>query len=397
MSRRRKFQRDNRTTGVVVGTSPNLARRHREKFATNGRARAKVLFWAIAVSFAYGVLNNVILGRPEDRVDLEMLLVCASTVLLQIGMYYTGSKYFQTGRALMSGLWGRISRFEHWAYAPAMTALVFAISLSCMMFIGAPKFQAKVIDFRLDRLTKQILTVEAASPSQERVKPPFEQLLSAVKTTAALNIPVDTKRVERARNAIAESLSSKEFPESVMVSGWETMAGLGAYADYRSIQQGGQVLRPVWLGKADPNETFVLSSSVQLKDMPAWFVGTQSNVLIGDVGFILTNGRAIFDNIRFEGEYNGAVPILVEDAGSKVLVRNSTFKSVTQDLQNISWENDQFRDSVIRYSGGPVNLYMVKFQQCKFQFGDDSTSRELEIRIQNANGQAVSFSAGGPK
>jgi hypothetical protein len=265
-----------------------------------------------------------------------------------------------------------------------------------MMFIGAPKFQAKVIDFRLDHLTKQILTVEAASPSQERAKPPFEQLLSAVKTTAALNIPVDTKRVERARNAIAESLSSKELPESVKVSGWETMAGLGAYADYRSIQQGGQVPRPVWLGKTGPNEAIVLSSGVELKDKPAWFTGAQTKVLVASLGFILTNAKVIVDDVRFEGEYSGAIPIMLNDDDSKVLVRNSTFRNVTQSLQRISWENVQFSDSVVFYFGGPVNLYRVKFQNCKLQFGDDTNSQELKLRILSANGQPISFAAGGP-
>jgi hypothetical protein len=397
MSRRKKFHKDRRTTEVVVGTSPNPAPRPRGKFVTNGRARAKVLFWAIAASFAYGVLNNLILGRPEARVDLEMLVVCASTIFLQIGMYYTGSKYFESGKALVSGLWGRISRFEHWAFAPALTALVFAISLSFMMFISAPKFQAKVVDFRFDRLTKQILAVEAASLSQDRKKPPFEQVLSAVRSTATFNLPVDTKRVERARDAIAESLSSKELPESTKVSGWEAMAGLGAYADYRSIQQGGQVPRPVWLGKTGPNEAIVLSSPVELKDKPAWLTGAQTKVLIGDLGFILTNARVIFDDIRFEGEYSGAIPIMLEDSESKVLVRNSTFKNVRQNLQGVSWENVQFSDSVVFYSGGPVNLYMVKFQQCRLQFGNDSISQELQLRILSANGQPISFAAGSPK
>jgi hypothetical protein len=394
MSRKRKFHNKQGATGLEAAPSPKSTSRPHESFTSNGRARAKVLFWAVAASFVYGVINNQILSRPEETVDSEMLAVCALTIILQIVMYYVGAKYFETSRTLVSGLWWRISRFEHWKYSPALATFLLAISLASMMFIGAPNFQAKVVDFRFDRLTKQIRSVEAAYPFQDTAAHPFEQLLSTVETTARYNVPVDTRRVERARNAIADSLSSKHLPESEKRSAWATMAGLGAYADYRSIEQGGLGPRPVRLGKTDPNEAFVLSSHVELKDVPAWFVGTQSNVQIGDVGFILTNAKAIFDDLRFQGEYSGAIPILVKDASSKVLVRNSAFRSVTQDLQGVSWQNVQFSDSIILYSGGPVNLYMVKFQQCNLQFGGDQISQELKMRILSANGQPISFAAG---
>jgi len=72
---------------------------------------------------------------------------------------------------------------------------------------------------------------------------------------------------------------------------------------------------------------------------------------------------------------------------------SNVWTNAVVDLDGRSWENEVFKNSVIRYHGGPVMLKNVKFENCRFEISQSPPGEKLGDAILAAN--AVSFEHAG--
>jgi hypothetical protein len=82
---------------------------------------------------------------------------------------------------------------------------------------------------------------------------------------------------------------------------------------------------------------------------------------------------------------------LLPDFNGNVVVYDVDVDGFKQDISRVKWLNVTFRNSVIDYKNGPLNLENVTFQGCKFNFGTDDTSKKALAAINKAQGKPVTI------
>jgi len=138
--------------------------------------------------------------------------------------------------------------------------------------------------------------------------------------------------------------------------------------DPKAVEQGGKSL----LNYADLFESQQLAPS-------AWEAMTQFAVYRS---FLNQKIDPVADQ-----EYS-RVPIEIQP-GSHVI--DSSFEDADVTLDGAILENVMFKDSTIRYNGGPLNLKDVRFQNCTFQFARTSRSLRLVSDMLAQNPLSVNF------
>ena len=104
----------------------------KKDFLADGRARFRAYLWTICVTFGYGFVNSLLLGRPENRVDQESVVVCAATLVAHVVFFNGRATSANIDSRFGERLWLALQqlsqrKFTRIAAAPAL-ALVLLVS-----------------------------------------------------------------------------------------------------------------------------------------------------------------------------------------------------------------------------------------------------------------------------
>jgi hypothetical protein len=287
-------------------------------FMEDDRARFSAYFWTICLTFGYGFVNNLLLGRPENKVDSESVVVCVGTFVVQVIFFY--------GRSASAGKWSRLIE-RIWVVFQQLSQrrLTRFVGVSALVFV---------------------------------------LLVSA--------IPLDTVKA-----SLIKMLQTGRLPENVAQVAIQEVANLQNYKTLKHI------------AATDPATLRPFVSYPQIRgmkmDRPAAIQGR-----LGMVGQGIDKSTLILPPSAEALAYTHPIPMIFSDftvvsyghdlgkpipqflittqgTSLDVVINNVKVVGVAQDIGNLTWTNDIFEGSVIRYHGGPLRLANVRFFNCTFE------------------------------
>jgi len=261
--------------------------------------------------------------------------------------------------------------------------------------IGISSLQAAIIDFRLESLATLLDTVQAANPTDQKLRARYQKIQSIVGTSSTYQIQVDPSIIEKTQTAVSRSLKGRSPSDQTEQLGWATAIDLQSFAYARKVETG--AITPVTPRQIANTGGYLINSPVSLDNANVLYIqGEHSWIALGPGGgqFILNQSNVVFDKIDFLGSVSVSAIELVGDRSS-ALVRDSIMENVTQNLERITWVDVRFEKSRIHYKeGAPLRLRNVSFKDCDLsQVGGflGPVNYELEKRIKEAQGEPITF------
>ncbi len=187
--------------------------------------------------------------------------------------------------------------------------------------------------------------------------------------------------------------------EDVRRSGVAAFIALVAYARFNNVLIA--VNAPTVLLPHDQDQTGnYMLSQVPLKNGAVWWQGSTEGsaifaILDPSLGavFPISHSSVVFNAVNFNA-FGMRRAFVETDDESQVVIMNATIEGATQKLDAIVWLNIKFKNSQIIYSGGPLYLGDVTFENCQFQFGSDTESQKVLIQIKEMGNQPVTLVSG---
>jgi hypothetical protein len=211
-------------------------------------------------------------------------------------------------------------------------------------------------------------------------------------------IPASPDLVEKVRSNLEETLRSvNPSHEDVRRSGVAAFIALLAYARANNVLISVNV--PTVLLPHGETGNYMISQ-VPLNNGAIWWQGSGQGSTIfampnpsSEPVFPVFHSRVFFNAVNFNG-FGLRRAFIGTDNESQVVVTNAIIEGATQKLDSIAWLNVKFKDSPIIYSGGPLYLGDVTFENCQFQFGNDAESQKALAQIRAAGNQPVTIVSG---
>jgi hypothetical protein len=174
---------------------------------------------------------------------------------------------------------------------------------------------------------------------------------------------------------------------------------LVAYARFNNVLIAVNV--PTILIPHDQDQTGnYMLSQVPLKNGALWWQGSEQGSAIfalpnpnSEPVFPVSHSSVVFNAVNFNA-FGMRRAFIGTDNESQVVVMNATIEGATQKLDAIVWLNIKFKNSQIIYSGGPLYLGDVTFENCQFQFGSNPESQKALTQIKTAGNQPVTLVSG---
>ncbi len=252
-------------------------------------------------------------------------------------------------------------------------------------------------------LGRAIPTPEAARniPPKE-LKARFEQASYIVNSDLQKQVPQKPDVVKQIRNDLDATLKSVPLPPDVHQAGVVALAHVEGYVVFcsRAFMQGirGAVFLPdgnmmlgggsedpnigigaVWnVGKGEDKTGFIIAPNYP---PPSVFYADAPSVMT-DLSILSFNWPRDLDVLTLRGDNASALFFHVRIQG------------LNQNLAKIAWLSVTFQNSVVRYNGEPLYLVDVRFEGCKFEFGNDPTSQKVLSEIKSQGNNPVSLVAG---
>lgn len=250
---------------------------------------------------------------------------------------------------------------------------------------------------RLDSpLGKSIPTPDVAramSPSELKAR--FQLASSIVTTDIDKQTPQNPEVVKQVRNDLDATLRQVALPPDVHQAGEVALAHVQGYFVFslRATMPGirGVVYLPegkmilagpelqigaIWnAGRGQDKTTFIIAPT---QPPPSLFYIDAPSIL-SDLSILTLGAHLDLEALTLRGD------------SATALVYRVTIEGLNQNLARIVWLGVTLRDCVVRYSGGPLYLADVRFEDCKLEFGSDPMSQRVLHEIQSRNGQPVSL------
>jgi len=287
----------------------------KKDFLGDGRARFRAYLWAICMTFAYGFVNNLLLSRPENRVNEESVVVCAATLIAHVFFYYARAASANIRSRLTERLWVALQQLGQRKFTRIASVSVLA-SLLLVSAIPLDAVSASLVKMiqngRLPESVAQFAIQEVAYVQSYKTR---KQI--AATDPAALN-PVSNSHTWQ---------------------GYKPTAAQG---------------RLGIVGKGIEETKFLLGPSAE--------------------GFAYTHPMPMifsdFTVVSLGHDPEKPIPqflITTLGASQDVVINNVRVVGLAQDIENLTWTNDTFENCLIRYHGGPLRMANVRFFNCTFE------------------------------
>jgi hypothetical protein len=274
--------------------------------------------------------------------------------------------------------------------------------VACLILLSAPrlsvsKVQAAIVNQRLESAASSVEPDKAPTLSSNELETRFQKIASIASTSTQYKIPANPGLVEKVKNNLKETLKSVNTGGDVRRSGVSAFIKLVAYARFNNVLIA--VNAPTVLLPHSETGNYMLSQ-VPLRDGTIWWQGSaEGSTIFGmpepstEPVFPVSHSSVIFNAVNFNA-FGMRRAFVGTDNESQVVVMNATIEGATQKLDAIVWLNVKFKNSQIIYSGGPLYLGDVTFENCQFQFGNDPESQKVLAQIKASENQSVTLVSG---
>ncbi|MGC2231671.1 MAG: hypothetical protein WBA09_09205, partial [Candidatus Acidiferrum sp.] len=239
-------------------------------------------------------------------------------------------------------------------------------------------------------------------PSKE-LKARFQQASYIVNSDLQKQFPQKPDVVKQIRNDLDTTLKNVPLPPDVHQAGVVALAHVEGYLVFcdRAFMQG--IRGVVILPKGNMLLAGGGSEKPDLRIGAIWNVGQGEaataffiapgypapSVFYADAPSVMTD----LSILSFGGTRNLAAITLRGDNASALFFHVS-IQGLSQNLAKIAWLSVTFRAVIVKYTGEPLYLANVRFENCEFEFGNDPTSQRVLAEIKSQGDKAVSLVAG---
>lgn len=361
-----------------------LTRRVKKSFSDDHAARLRACLWAVSLTFGYGVFNDLILGRPEQRVATEAIAVCVVTLGIQYVLFHASATPTSMRNQFVARLWCRIEAARHKKMGRLIGATTMAFVL-CAVPIGkvTPSIEAAA----LRKSDVGLLPGMDAGLTGTRPDFRFNEVSTRLETAIREKKIANPASVKEAKESLASIIENVRLPENVSFAAKRELAYLQAYESLSRI------------GAADPQVLRKLSSGY-VPGMPAVFgAGIDKTTLIATptlAEFTETDTQpkffSDFSVVSF-GHAAGAPPpefAVTHGDNTATIFNDIKVAGFAQNIGNLTWTNVIFVGSLIRYHGEPIRMANVTFVNCTFEHSPDSRGQALLDYLTTHQGESVS-------
>jgi hypothetical protein len=379
--------------------------------------------WAYTLIAVAGVLyattRTLVFHRPERQVAVELFVLVLVLNSAAIALNYLWSRESSLLSATdidtltkWQSLGGRGVLAESTYLllpAPSMPR-TFRLSLkvrygglvACLILLSAPKLsvskvQAAIVNRRLESAALSIEPDKASGLSNNQLKTRFQKIASIASTSTQYKIPANPSLVAKVTTNLEETLRSVSPGEDVRRSGVAAFVALVAYARANNVLLAVNV-PTILLPHGETGNSMV--SQVPLKNGAVWWQGSaEGSTIFGmpepssEPVFPISHSSVVFNAVNFNA-FGMRRAFVGTDNESQVVIMNATIEGAAQELDAIVWLNIKFKNSQIIYSGGPLYLGDVTFDNCQFQFGSDPESQKVLAQIKATGNQPVTRVSG---
>jgi hypothetical protein len=244
----RKLSRKERALAARIAAERAAARPAVKKdFRTDGSARFSAYLWAAALTVGYGIVNNLVLGRPEQRVDGEALVVCAATLVIHLLVYYREPARATMLNRVAKPLWNVIQRMEKPRYSRIAG---LTILLTVFVFAATPIGNIEPALAAKHLAKSDIGLVPGLDDGLQGTEPAyrFREISNRIEKTIQERKPTDPSTLSEVRDSLAKIVENVRLPEDVSVAAKLELAYLETYEALSKI------------GVADPGALNQISS-----------------------------------------------------------------------------------------------------------------------------------------
>ena len=385
--RRHKQSRKQRATAAKAAAAQAAAQPPAKKdFLADGQARFGAYLWAVSLTFGYGVVNDLVLNRPELQVNKEAVVVCIATLFAHVLSYYVRPSQEGVSHRITARLWMAIQQLilRRFVRMAGLSALPLVLLMSAAPIGGIePAIAAR-------RLAKSDIGLIPGADADLRGTDPayrFREVSARIEKTIKERVPGDPNTVSETRDSLARIVQNVRLPEDVSYAAKLELAYLQSYETLSriGIEDPGVLQRissgyvpgiPTVIGAGVDKSGFIL-----LPPAPEWAILTGGPMFFSD-----------FSVISFGHDPGSPVPQFVITEGSNTI--SITFNDVrveglAQDIGNLTWTNVTFRRCLIRYHGQPLRMGNVRFINCIFERSPDGKGQQILDLLSTHQGEPV--------
>jgi hypothetical protein len=358
-------------------------------FWEDSRTRGATYAFTAITGIIYALVRNLAFQKPERQVSLELIAFLFVSNFTLILLY-----------CLRGGKIGSQP-------APVFTyRLPLSLRLggvaACLVLLTAPQLsvstvQAAIVNQRLERAASSVEPDKVPHLSNNQLQARFQKITSIANTSIEYKIPARPDLVEKVRSNLEETLRSvNPNHEEPRKSGVAAFIALVAYARANNVLI--SISGPILLFSHGETGNMMVSQ-VPIKNATGWWQGSAQGSAIFAIPetlgavFPISHSSVVFNAINFKA-FGFGRGFVETDNESQVVIMNATVDGATQKLDAIVWLNIKFKNSKIIYSGEPLYLGDVTFENCLFQFGSDAESQKVLTQIKAAGNQPVTVLSG---
>lgn len=348
----------------------------------DGRAWFNAYLWAISLTFGYGVVNDLVLGRPESQVRMEALVVCIVTLAVRVTLFHARPAHGE----IFQRLWATAQQISRRRYARivGVSALVFVLVMSALP-IGSvePAIAARTLE------RSGIGLVPGMDSGLQGTYPAyrFREVSARIEKTINERVPGDPSAVSKTSDSLARIVENVRLPGDVAEAAKLELAYLQSYETLS------------WIGAKDPQILRHISSAYA-PGIPAMVgLGMDKTTLImtpDATEFTEVNPKPRFfsDFAVISFGHNPGMPVpqfaIAHGDSTSVVFNNMRIEGLAQDIGNLTWTNVIFQGCLVRYHGQPVRMGNVRFLNCTFEHSPDGEGDSLLNFLSTHQGEPVS-------
>jgi hypothetical protein len=352
----------------------------KKDFLADGPARIAACLWAISLTFAYGVVNDLVLHRPERKVSVEALCLCLATLLGYVALFYSRPTYASVYSRFTERTWEALDQLEQRRFGRLAGATVLAFVLVVTM---TPIGNVEPV-LAAEHLRRSNVGLLPGIDSDLRGTDPayrFRQVSKRLEKAIQEGVPGDPEKLNKVQASLAEIVENVRLPEKVSQSAQLELAYLQTYETFSQI--GTKNLQP--LHQTADTRTGLPTTGLQ----GAGVDKTILNILTAGP-FRVRKGPFLLSSFTVILAGDDPSDFLVaEEPGTSIVTYNVKIERFAQDIGNLTWTSVTFQGSAIRYHGQPLQMGDVRFVDCTFERSPDGKGQEVLDYLSAHQGESV--------
>jgi hypothetical protein len=359
-------------------------------FWEDSRTRGAVYALTAVAGIIYASVRTLAFHKPERQVNVELVALLFISNFALVLLYCLRSG--KIGSEPASGFTYRLP-----------LSLRYVGIVACLILLTAPKLsvstvQAAIVNQRLESAASSVEPDRTGRLSNNELQARFQKIAAIANTSIGYKIPASPDLVEKVTDNLEATLRSVNPNHGdVRRTGVSAFITLVAYARLNNVLISVNVPTILLPHGGTGNS---LLRQVPLKNGAAWWQGSAEGNTIFAVPmpnsepvFPVYHSDVVFNALNFNAFGLGR-PFIETDHQSRVVVMNATVEGTSQKLDGIVWLKVKFKNSRITYTGGPLYLGDVTFENCQFQFGSDPESQKVLGQIKENVNRPVTIVSG---